>query len=329
MNDERAETPESPEGSERAVGGGDEARAERDIVSRSDLSLLVLLRDQVQKPRIAEGNRAAASERLAVLATKAEELRAEGIDGEELVAALMKIKVDKTPTSELVARHIVESPQNVEREMARAELHRGYEERLKGIEGEIERSVRPFMRAHPAWPWLSQIRGVAETSAALVVGYIDIEKADTVSALWRYAGFAVIDGRSERPKAGQKNSYNSRLRTMVWRLISNQIRLGGPYEQEYRNAKHTYLTTRGPDSGYVETNRPEADKRYGKPWDLGHCEAAARRRAGKLFLSHLWEVWREAEGLPVRPPFIGTVPGHDMIDPWSYVGADRPGQVAS
>lgn len=298
------------------AGGGDEARAERDIVSRSDLALLVMLRDQIQKIRIAESNRAAASARMITLSEKADEFRAEGIEGESLVEALMAVKVKGTLTSELVARHVIGQEQNIEQEAARVQLHQGYTERLSGIESEIERSVKPFVQQHPAWFWLKEIKGVAETSAALVLGHIDISRAPTVSALWRFAGFAVIDGKSERPKAGQKNAYNSRLRTMVWRLISLQVRLAGPYDKVYRAAKHTYLTTRGPGSGFADAN--------GKEWTLAHCDMAARRKAAKLFLSHLWEVWREAEGLPTKRPFITEVEGHDYIDPYAFIGMKRP-----
>jgi hypothetical protein len=144
-----------------------------------------------------------------------------------------------------------------------------------------------------------------------VVGYIDITRCDTVSSLWRYAGWGVVDGKRERPVKGEKLHYNARLKTMCWRIIDLQVKLRGPYREIYDNAKHTYLTTRGPDT--------DIDK--DQKWTLGHCEAAARRKAIKLFLSHLWQVWREAEGLPIRSPWIDEhgPSGHSMIDPWEFV----------
>ncbi len=50
-------------------------------------------------------------------------------------------------------------------------------------------------------------------------------------------------------------------------------------------------------------------------------EAAARQKAAKLFLSHLWVVWREAEGLPTTDPYVIAKGGgeHDYIDPWTFV----------
>jgi hypothetical protein len=56
-------------------------------------------------------------------------------------------------------------------------------------------------------------------------------------------------------------------------------------------------------------------------WTLGHCEQAARRKAAKVFLSMLWRVWREAEGLPTRSLWIEEhgPSGHSILDPWTFV----------
>ena len=52
----------------------------------------------------------------------------------------------------------------------------------------------------------------------------------------------------------------------------------------------------------------------------GHVHNRALRKMIKLFLACLWKVWREAEGLPIRPPYI-LEHGHtheiqplDMVD---------------
>lgn len=254
------------EGQERRPSAEERALAE---LERTDLSLLVLLRDQVQKLRIAEGNRSGA-------AAKREE-------------------------------------------EDRQQLHGRYARLLGEIEEDVEKRLKPEVEQHPAWPWLGQIRGVSHTSAALVLGYIDIERSPTVSSLWRYAGFGVVNGKRERPTKGQKLAYNARLKTMVWRLTDLQVKLRGPFRGAYDDAKHRYLTTRGPESGFKAEDTD-------KPWTLGHCEAASRRKASKLFLAMLWQVWREADGLSVRGPWIEQYGGdqHSILDPWDYIGAKRP-----
>jgi len=48
----------------------------------------------------------------------------------------------------------------------------------------------------------------------------------------------------------------------------------------------------------------------------GHIDAMARRKAVKLFLSHLWVKWRGIEGLPVTDPYVIEKLGHKTkIDP--------------
>lgn len=278
----------------------EEDRFEQELRTRSDLTIQVLLRDQLQKLRIAEGNRARAAERL----------------GDE----------------------------------RRMRLHEMYEMTLKDLEERITQAVRDEVVTHPAWPWLSAIHGVAETSAALVVGYIDIHRCGTISQLWRYAGYGLRtqncencagsgslwvesatgeivkdserperDGdwqvhecatcrgrgfveRRDRPVRGERLPYNARLKTMVWRLIDLQVKTRGPYRTTYDQAKAYYLE-----------HRPD--------WTKGHVEAAARRKAAKLFLAHLWMVWREAEGLPLGMPYVIDKSGdeHDYIDPWAFI----------
>jgi hypothetical protein len=76
----------------------------------------------------------------------------------------------------------------------------------------------------------------------------------------------------------------------------------GPFRKAYDEAKFRYSTTR-------------------PGWTKGHIDLAARRKAAKLFLSMLWVVWREAEALPVRGPWVAEYggPGHTIEDPWEYV----------
>lgn len=234
--------------------------AKEDI--RPELTVLVLLRDQLQKLRIMESNRQG-----------------------------MALKND---------------------EEGRARIHGNYAEQIHKLENEVTKTVQDEVRQHPAWPWLDKIRGVGETSAAMVLGQIpDIARSPTVSSLVRYAGFAVFDGKRERPVKGEKLHYNPRLKTMMYRLIDLQIKTRGPFRRRYDEAKHRYLTTKGPTE-------------YGGlgEWTLGHCELAARRKAAVLFLSMLWEVWRDAIGLPIsRGPWIKEYggEGHTIENPWEYI----------
>jgi len=54
----------------------------------------------------------------------------------------------------------------------------------------------------------------------------------------------------------------------------------------------------------------------------GHCHNRSFRHTIKLFLSHFWQTWREAEGLPAPLPYVFDIlkhPSGHMISPWEMV----------
>jgi hypothetical protein len=48
-------------------------------------------------------------------------------------------------------------------------------------------------------------------------------------------------------------------------------------------------------------------------WPLNRVDSAARWRMIRLFLSHLWEAWCEAEGIEKRAPYVVERMGHQYI----------------
>lgn len=89
-------------------------------------------------------------------------------------------------------------------------------------------------------------------------------------------------------------SYNKRLKTNVWSLVDVLIKWSDEYRAEYHVCKEYYVT-----------NRPK--------WPSGQQSAAARRKVMKLFLSHLWVVWRTLEKLPVTLPYAIEKLGHEHL----------------
>ena len=57
---------------------------------------------------------------------------------------------------------------------------------------EIEKDVVKYMadqaKMFSVWPWLSDIKGIGPRIGGMLLGLIDIRRANTPSALWRYAG---------------------------------------------------------------------------------------------------------------------------------------------
>lgn len=161
----------------------------------------------------------------------------------------------------------------------------------------------------PIWNWVTAIRGLGEGSLAaqLLAQIDDIGKFSTISKLWRFAGLAVIDGKAEHNVPGEKSHFNKRLRSICW-LIS---------EQFIRQQTPVYV-----DIYYEEKERqrklhPEKIKVNGKwKYNDGHLHNRAKRKAVKIFLSHLWLAWRESEGLPTSKPYAEAVLGHtNIIEP--------------
>jgi hypothetical protein len=156
------------------------------------------------------------------------------------------------------------------------------------------------------WDWLTDIRGLKEggLAAQLLAQIDDVGKFDTVSKLWRFAGWAVIDGQIDRCKKGEKSPYNRRLKSICWLVVYQFILQQTP----------VYV-----DMYYAEKERqrrlhPEKIKVDGKwKYNDGHLDNRARRKVAKVFLQHLWIQWREAEGLPISEPYVQAVMGHTNI----------------
>ena len=119
--------------------------------------------------------------------------------------------------------------------------------------------------------------------------------------------------------------------TMVkskWIPISHQSD-----ETQRENASHDQLETQICDASHddhetqkrvashisAETHDEGASQKAPE-WTLGRINNMAIRYIVKRLLSHLWEVWRELEGLPIRDPYPIEYLGHQQKDdPWKYV----------
>lgn len=139
---------------------------------------------------------------------------------------------------------------------------------------------------------LTDLKGISYTLAAKVVSMIDIQRADTVSSLWKYAGYGVNgDGKRDKPVKGEKLVYNKRLKTACYLVGSSFLKCNSPYRALYDKQKE-----------YYELNRLD--------WTKNHRHLAAMGYMIKFFLSHLWEHWRLLEGLPIRPLYVIEKMGH-------------------
>jgi len=172
---------------------------------------------------------------------------------------------------------------------------------LVDVEGYVDGQLARWIIGNPAYPWFSKVKGIGKENIGKVIGLVDIERAPTISSLWKFAGYAVEEGLAPKRKKGELNNYNARLRTMCWRVGSSLMRAGGKFYDYYIVEKAKY------------EERFAGDKTMTK----GHLHNMALRKMVKLFLACLWLTWRENAGLPIRSPYA-LEHGHTMfIDPWS------------
>lgn len=176
-------------------------------------------------------------------------------------------------------------------DVATQELVAKWQERFNALEKEADHDIATLAEGIPIVDELVQLKGISYTLAAKLVALVDITHSSTVSGLWRYAGYAVIDGARERPVKGEKLHYNLRLKTTCYLVGSSFLRCGSPYRQVYDSARE-----------YYTLNRPD--------WTEGRRHNAAMRKMIKMFLSHLWERWRMLEGLPTREIYVVEQLGH-------------------
>jgi len=176
---------------------------------------------------------------------------------------------------------------------------------------DLLKAARQTMVGHgadvgPIWDWLRAVKGLkAGGQAAKLLAQIDdIGKFDTVSKLWRFAGYAVINGQAERNQRGEKSHYNRRLKSICFVIAEQFIRQQTPiYVDEYYAEKERQ-----------RRKHPEKVKVDGKwKYNDGHIHHMAMRKMIKIFLQHVWVVWREYEGLPTEGPYIQDVGGHTHI----------------
>jgi hypothetical protein len=217
-------------------------------------------------------------------------------------------------------------------------------------EAELKKDMMSALKSHPVWVgWMQDVKGIGPTLGCKLLATFDPERATSASAFWRYAGLATVPGLLYRcdtcglevayPKTykvteghqalhstkkckgklqahpeietrcrephtdGTTAVFNMSAKKLMYNVGTSFIKAGGPYERVYR--KHRA--------------RLEVDRRG---WRDQRKHYTALRITEKLFLSHLWEVWRESRGLPVRKSYAEQHAGHDgYISPWDFVEA--------
>ena len=215
------------------------------------------------------------------------------------------------------------------------------------IEKLIQKNIRSMIRTCPIYTeWMKDVPGIAEILAGgFISGIKTPERFDTISKLWKYCGVGLVDGQIEKRKKGEKIHYSPFLKVTCWKAGESFVKSKGMYRDAYdtfrahEDANNPVFTVSIGDA----RGRARADDADLKPLTTidvarlkkkgvtelkvrrskGHNYARAKRKAVKLFLSHLWVVWRELEGLPTSDPYAHAILGHtNKIDPPEGAGVE-------
>ena len=103
-----------------------------------------------------------------------------------------------------------------------------------------------------------------------------------------------------RPARGESATYDRTAKKLCYLVGVSFLRQGGAYRRFYKEHRER-LDERKPD------------------WMSRRKHLTALRMTEKLFLAHLWIVWRERLGLPVTAPFAEARLGEPTVSPWSML----------
>lgn len=189
------------------------------------------------------------------------------------------------------------------------------------LENQIKRAMNYWTESYPIAKILKdKVYGIGPVITAGLVAHIDIHKARTAGAIWRYAG---LDPTSKWDK-GQKRPWNASLKTLCWKIGQSFMKFSGKdecfYGKLYKTQKEFYVNknANGEFADLAKSvldaktfkNREVGDKYRRGVLPDGHVDAMARRWAVKLFLSNLHELWCKVEGIDCPQPYVMAHMGH-------------------
>ncbi len=178
---------------------------------------------------------------------------------------------------------------------------------MSGLDRRIQKHLKTI--EHPFITSAFKIKGLGPITIAYIVTYIDIEKARYASSLWSYCGYDKAS--HERYEKGVSGGGNETLRTVLYTMADSMIKTRSAYRDIYDREKAKLSASKK-----ITKSRNTQGKLIECAWmDTKPCHrhGAAMRKMIKVFLSHVWHVWRTVDGLPTNLLYVEEVLGHKNI----------------
>jgi len=163
----------------------------------------------------------------------------------------------------------------------------------------LQTPMRKQLRQLPIYEhFLSKVYGCGPVVAAYIAAEVDIHRAVKSSALRMFFGLAVVNGRLIRRTRGQKNTYNSGLRTRIYQMFSAMMKNG-----RRDNNTSKYLT--------IWDDYRHRAQCMAEPEKPAKALSKGRWKAADVFVEDLYTIWRTLEGLPVWPSYHAAKLGYE------------------
>lgn len=197
----------------------------------------------------------------------------------------------------------------------------GMVEAIGKLEHQAELDLGRAVRKHPLGPWIKATVGIGEKQGARLLAAIgdpylrtvpvgdsdEVELVErTVSQLWAYTGFHVLDGAAAKRRKGTKANWSNTAK-MRARLVAESC-----MKQRHSPYRATYDAGREKYAGRVDA--------AGAPLSLLHQHNMALRLVAKEVLKDLWREAKRLHGFPTGQSTIEIQSSpaggdHVVIDP--------------
>lgn len=180
---------------------------------------------------------------------------------------------------------------------------------MKKEEKRLAREYGKIVKELPIYKeWLCNIHGIGEDIAGQIIGMLgDISKFEKISNLWSYCGYGIYDGKVQGLKKGQKHNYNTRMRCLFYKLVTNGF-IMHKKESYYGKLYDEFKRLDREEHPEKVKNGTKSGPKYNYT-DM-HIHLRAIRKVAKVFLKDLWLVWRDLEGISITDPYEVEYLGH-------------------
>lgn len=168
---------------------------------------------------------------------------------------------------------------------------------LKQLEHQAVLELGRSLRAHPLGPWIKGTPGLGEKQAGRLLAAIgdpywnDLHyRPRTVSELWAYSGYHVLDGTAAKRAKGVKSNWSTIAKTRAYLCAESAVKAGvrklddcddtEGYDTEHRHAITRYGQKYLDRRTHTAVSQPE--------WTAGHRHNDALRIVAKQILKDLW-----------------------------------------